>query len=328
VVGFTACLLLSACQGTVADSSHKAAERRDPQAAYAALPNRDGVAGQVGAAARLTGDSGKRGAGAGPGGPAGGTETPGGEAGGATLFYDDFLGTSVDSTKWTVVQRISDQSNSEVNCCVAANVSVSDGILRGVSKFEDYTCGDSEQAPVTEHYTSWHIQQNTPAFLYGTIEVRARPPRGTGIWPVIWMLGYKWQASQPTTANIPGAKWPSDGWCEIDIAEFWQNARNRVNNTVHYNTPGGIHEAALPFDATTRYMTYRLQWSQNSLVWSVDAEDGTGYRTLRTVTGASSVPNVPMFIVINAAVGGTGGGTPDPSTFPQTFSVDWVKVTQ
>jgi beta-glucanase (GH16 family) len=63
------------------------------------------------------------------------------------------------------------------------------------------------------------------------------------------------------------------------------------------------------------------------MVWSVDAEDGVGYRTLYSVSG-SGVPNVPMYIVINAAIGGTGGGTPNPSTFPQTFQVDYVRVTQ
>jgi len=33
-----------------------------------------------------------------------------------------------------------------------------------------------------------------------------------------------------------------------------------------------------------------------------------------------------MYVIINAAIGGSGGGTPNPSTFPQTFSVDWVRV--
>jgi beta-glucanase (GH16 family) len=75
-------------------------------------------------------------------------------------------------------------------------------------------------------------------------------------------------------------------------------------------------------------MVYRLDWQPGSLVWSVDAEDGAGFQTLRTINDAESVPDVPMYIVINAAIGGIGGGTPDPGTFPQTFSVDWVRVTQ
>jgi beta-glucanase (GH16 family) len=279
-----------------------------------------------------TGTGGTPTGGTGTGGtPTGGTGTGGTPTGGASgnvILFDDFNGTSIDTSKWTVVERISDQANHELNCCLAANVSVSGGFLVGVSKFEDHTCGDSELAPTLQHYTSWHIQQKTPSFLYGTVEVRAKEPGGTGIWPTIWMLGYKWQASQPFTANIPGHNWPHDGWCEIDIAEFLQSTRDRVNNVVHFNVPGGTQEASLPFNATTRFMVYRLQWSAGSLIWSVNAEDGAGFRTLRTVTGAGNVPDVPMYLVINAAIGGLGGGTPNPSTFPQTFTVDWVRISQ
>jgi beta-glucanase (GH16 family) len=75
-------------------------------------------------------------------------------------------------------------------------------------------------------------------------------------------------------------------------------------------------------------MVYRLEWTQTSLVWSVDAEDGRGFRKLYSVSGTRNVPNVPMYIVINSAIGGLGGGTPDPRSLPQTFAVDYVRVTQ
>jgi len=35
-----------------------------------------------------------------------------------------------------------------------------------------------------------------------------------------------------------------------------------------------------------------------------------------------------MYLTINAAIGGIGGGTPDPNTFPQVFQVDFVRITQ
>src|SRR5262249_54788989 len=74
----------------------------------------------------------------------GGTSTSdGGTDGGSVIFFDDFSGSSIDSAKWTVFDRIGDQSNGEINCCVPANVSVAGGFLVGVSKYEDHTCGDS-----------------------------------------------------------------------------------------------------------------------------------------------------------------------------------------
>jgi beta-glucanase (GH16 family) len=213
---------------------------------------------------------------------------------------------------------------------IPENVGVKDGVLEIVSKAEERSCGDSEEPPRTMPYTSGQVQQATAPFLYGTVEVRAKAPGGVGAWPAIWMLGFEWQATQPFTANTPeGVKsWPKAGWSEIDIAEFWQNERNQVNTTVHYNEPGGLHLQDLPFDATTRFMTYRLQWAPGSLVWSVDAEDGQGFRELYSVTGEDDVPNVPMYLVIHTAIGGTGGGDPDPTTFPQTFEIDSARITQ
>jgi beta-glucanase (GH16 family) len=245
-----------------------------------------------------------------------------------TIFFDDFLGTSVDNTKWDVYDRISDQANNEVNCMTPDNVNVTGGLLSIVSKREDQTCGDTQQAPVLEHYTSGQIAQKTAPFLYGTVEVRAKEPGGIGIWPTIFLLGGLWQPSQAATANIPGHDWPNGGWGEVDIAEFLNNNRTQVNNVAHVNQFGGTVLANLPFNATSRFMVYRLQWSAGALVWSVDAEDGVGFRTLRTITDTNNIPQVPYYLTINAAIGGIGVGTPDPNTFPQTMQIDWVRITQ
>jgi beta-glucanase (GH16 family) len=247
---------------------------------------------------------------------------------GATIFFDDFLGTSIDASKWNVIDRISDQENGELNCFLPANLSVGGSLLSGVARFEDHSCGDSIQAPQTEHYTSWMIQQKTPSFRYGTVEVRAKIPGGIGIWPCIWMVGFEYQTRSLATGNPPEQNWPHAGWSEIDIAEFMSNSRTTVNNQVHFESPNvGPGIKNMPYDATTRFMVYRLQWAAGSMTWSVDAEDGVGYRTLSSLSGAS-VPNVAMYVVLNMAVGGIGGGAPNSSTFPLTMQVDYVRIMQ
>src|SRR2546430_17426195 len=45
---------------------------------------------------------------------------------GTVIFFDDFLGASIDPTKWKVLNRLSDQANQEVNCVIPENVSVKD----------------------------------------------------------------------------------------------------------------------------------------------------------------------------------------------------------
>lgn len=291
-----------------------------------------------------TGGAGAAGGVPGGGGGGGGWGTTNGGAGGAgargevrvfewghdanpePLFFDDFNGSSIDLTKWIVCERVGDLSNSEVNCVKAANVTVSGSVFTGTCKFETSSCGDTTNAPASKSYTGFNVQQRTPAFLYGTIQVRAKMPGGTGIWPTIWMLGQNWQYNQQDTANVAGANWPNGGWYEIDIAEFWQNHRTAVNTTCHFNTSEGLTEENLSVDATSQYIVYRLQWTAASLIWSVDYEDGTGFHTLRTKS--TGVPDQPGYLILSAAIGGTGGGTPDSATFPQSMLVDWVLVTQ
>lgn len=251
-----------------------------------------------------------------------------------TPTSDQFAGSSIDSDMWTVYNRLGDQVNSEVNAVIPANVRVSSGTLKIDSKFEDVVAGDTTTGapnPRTVHYTSGQIAQKAPAFLYGTVEVRAKICGGTGTWPCIWMLGHEWQASQPFTANVAGADWPNDGWWEIDIAEFLSGHRTLQNCQLHFITGsrGGSGEKSLPINVTSRFMVYRLEWTATSLVWKTDCEDGSGFRTLLTITGTAGtdIPNTPGYLIIHTAIGGVGGGTPSSGTFPVTMEVDYATVT-
>lgn len=248
-------------------------------------------------------------------------------------FFDDFNGSTLDLSKWTVIDRQGDQVNSEVNANTPANLTVASSKLLITSRFEDVLSGDRDTAPPhnflstsTFHYTSGHIQQATPPFTYGTVSCRYKPCGGRGTWPALWMGGDNWQASQPYTANVAGANWPAADWNEIDYAEFYQGHRTVVNCTNHYISPDSLTEEALPYDATTRFMVYRLQWTASSIIWSVDPEDGTGFQTLRSLS--SNIPTNPMFLIINQAIGGIGGGTPVSGDYPLTSEVDWVRVTR
>jgi beta-glucanase (GH16 family) len=247
-------------------------------------------------------------------------------------FYDDFRGTTLNTRFWTPpFNRIQDLANSEVGGQLPANVRVNDGLfIDSLYVPAGFDIGDSETPPQQVFYSAGQIQQTTIPWLYGTLEVRCKCPGGTGLWPLVWMLGYLWQASQPYTANVTGAQWPHGGWCEIDLMEFLSNQRTDANCAVwFYNGTTGNGSATtytLPFAADSRYMVYRLQWSASALIWSVDCEDGLGYRTMRTLTDPDQIPNVPMYVVLSTATGGTGGGTPNPATFPQTQAMDWCRI--
>ncbi len=252
---------------------------------------------------------------------------------GATYYFaDEFEGSTVDLSRWTVINRVEDLSNSELGCDEPGNITVTGNVLQGVSQRlgSPHSCGDAYTTPANKDYSSWMIQQRKGAFIYpsgGTaiIDIRAKMPGGTGLWPSIWMMGYGEQNLQPDSANAPGSTWPNDPNWEVDIAEFLANVRTSVNNQIHRNGTDNGGSNALGFDSSSQYAVYRLRWSLGQMVWQVDAEGGSGFVTLQTIN--TNVPATGGYLILNCAVGGTGGGAVTDATLPQTMFVDYVRVT-
>ncbi|HEY8094790.1 MAG TPA: glycoside hydrolase family 16 protein [Methylobacter sp.] len=141
---------------------------------------------------------------------------------------------------------------------------------------------------------------------YGYFIMRARIPKGQGIWPSFWML--------PRS----GA-WPP----ELDIMESSGQDTNSVYMTVHF--PNGAQDQtkySSTMDLSTGYHTYALEWTPNQLIWFVDGIAEKAY------TGPN-IPNVPMYILANVAVGGTWPGSANASTsFPQSMDIDYIRAYQ
>jgi beta-glucanase (GH16 family) len=70
---------------------------------------------------------------------------------------------------------------------------------------------------------------------------------------------------------------------------------------------------------STASHVYTLIWASGSLTWQIDG--------VQTCQITCYVPTTPMFMIINTAVGGIGGGTVKNSTLPQTTQIDYVRVT-
>lgn len=181
-------------------------------------------------------------------------------------------------------------------------------------------------------YTSARIHtQGRVAWRRGRIEVRARLPRGQGLWPAIWML---------PQAHVVGES-PLLG--EIDIAEAVNlgtpcggcrsGVERRVWGVLHEPPPGRPREyrAAVALADLTDFHTYALEWSAKGMTWSLD---GRPYHRVaaRNWLKADDGPfDQPYYLVINLAV---GGGWPersnqrgvDAGALPAALVVDWVKV--
>src|SRR6185503_15547652 len=116
-----------------------------------------------------------------------------------------------------------------------------------------------------------------------------------------------------------GCPWPDAGSEEIDITEIKNSDLTTVWQNLISTARGTLSCTPTTTDVSQGFHDYALVWAPGSLVWKID-----GVATCR-YTG--TIPSGPMFLLIDAALGG-GGGPVDPSTLPQTLRVDYVKVTQ
>ena len=230
-----------------------------------------------------------------------------------TTFDDEFNGAALDTSAWVALSRPGDRGNNEIGCYRPSNVAMSGGALVLTTRV-DSSCSGCR-------YTSAMVQWRTFSFLYGTIEIRAREAGGRGTWPALWLLGADCQQTNITTPdNVGTCNWPAPGSDEVDIAETKGGNLTLVNEWLISNA--GIKGCQAPAsDVSSNWHTYSLVWQPGSLIWRID---GTVTCSLQT----ADVPSRPMFLIINTAVGGNGGGAVDDRTLPQTHSIDYVRVSQ
>lgn len=172
-------------------------------------------------------------------------------------------------------------------------------------------------------YTSARlISAERAEFAYGRIESRIRMPDGAdGLWPAFWSLG----------TNIGRVGWPRSG--EIDFVEYVSRIPYEVFGTIHgpgYSGGDSFGDAFVTFPEriSDAYHTFAVEWQPDRIEWFVD---GVSYHTATPADVAPSewVFNNPVFLVLNMAVGGFFGGPVSPeTTFPQSLTVDYVRVYQ
>lgn len=142
--------------------------------------------------------------------------------------------------------------------------------------------------------------QPTFSQTYGYFEMRAKLPRGKGVWPAFWLL----------PADL---SWPP----EVDIMESVGDP-SKYYVTYHSNAAkdGGTEVPITP-DA---FHVFAVSWDSKDVVWFVDG---------REVKRLPTPPDMhkPMFMVANVALGGDWAGQPDASTpFPASLSIDYIRA--
>jgi beta-glucanase (GH16 family) len=156
-------------------------------------------------------------------------------------------------------------------------------------------------------YTSGLISsQHSFSQQYGVFEMRARVPKGRGLWPAFWLV-------------------PLDrlGPAELDIMEVLGHETAILYTTWHSGETGAhtSYSTRTPVaDMAADFHVYRLDWSKDELKWFFDGVE----------VGRKSTPSDmhrPMFLIANLAIGGYWPKNPDAAThFPAVYEIDWIRV--
>ena len=101
---------------------------------------------------------------------------------------------------------------------------------------------------------------------YGKVEVKAKLPVGTGLWPAVWMM--------PEEDAYGG--WAASG--EIDIMENRGRLPEEVYGTLHYgaswpnNKYSGSTYSFPEGESTADFHTYGIEWEPREIRWYVDGK--------------------------------------------------------
>ncbi|SIT95996.1 Glycosyl hydrolases family 16 [Epilithonimonas bovis DSM 19482] len=230
------------------------------------------------------------------------------------VWHDEFNQPGLpDPAKWTCEVGGNGFGNNELQFYTnnrTDNARVEDGHLIIEARKEKWENRDYTSAKL--------VTKNTFPFQYGSIEVRAKLPKGKGTWPAIWML----------SQNLK--KWPDDG--EIDIMEHVGYHEGFIHGSVHtkkYNHIIGTQktDTIIVKDATKKFHIYRADWSPDKIEMYVDNHHYFTY--VNTEKTYESWPfDQPFYLIINQAVGGNWCGKEgvDSGIYPQKFLIDYVRI--
>lgn len=230
-------------------------------------------------------------------------------------FSDDFTAAGLDTAKWNTYYedgRHTTPSNAEQQYYLDANVVVSgDGTCQLVGKRED-----TVQGGTTYHYTSGMIASwQKFEQQYGYFEIRCSLPAGPGTWPAFWLL-----RSNQTPKYLAG----DHTYWEIDLFEnygadntalfansFIGDAADKRQN-IFYNGSSICDNATMHKIA--------VDWQADYVDFYFDDV------RFGRITEKAYIPNMPMYILANLAIGGVSD--PTSRAFPCSMVIDHIKVWQ
>ena len=172
-------------------------------------------------------------------------------------------------------------------------------------------------------YTSARlVTKNKGDWKYGRFEIKAKLPKGVGMWPAIWMLSTDWKYGG----------WPASG--EIDIMENVGYKPDTIFGSIHtkayyWRINTQKTKGFLVPDNDMAFHVYALEWDTDQISFFVDDNKYLSFANEKK-TFAEWPFDQRFHLLLNLAVGGDWGGQKgiDDKIFPQKMLVDYVRVYQ
>lgn len=243
-------------------------------------------------------------------------------------WNDDFIGSYIDRNNWadrssnaTLELQVfeNDADNMFINNDVEGNSCL---VLQAVKETDD-------EGNVT--YTSGGVDTYGKFdFNTGYVEMRAKLPKGAGLWPGFWFGG----TSNRDSADVV---WPQNG--EIDVFEYYGYNPSTVYHNFHfanYNEDGtweadkirkveGEYCTTIDGNFYDEFHTFGCEWTAEYVAFYVDGVLSCKYE--KDAEAFASINKEDMYLLVTLAVGGSDEAIADigNTEFPAQMAVDYVR---
>ncbi|MER2261592.1 MAG: glycoside hydrolase family 16 protein [Psychrobacillus sp.] len=215
------------------------------------------------------------------------------QAGWKLTFRDEFENKLVSPSNWNLLNS-GYKDHGRLHHYLPEQVTSDSGVLKLEVSDTPYQSYPYRSGAVTTQ--GLHEQ------MFGKYEIRAKFPKGQGLFPAIWLL--------PTDHS---------SYPEIDIVEMLGQLPNELWHVAHQKEGSRAFHLNEHIDGS-EWHTYTLDWLSDELIFYIDDEI-----TFRT----SNISHTEMYLLMNVTVGGTWVGDPNSTTtFPSYMEVDYVRIYQ
>jgi beta-glucanase (GH16 family) len=233
------------------------------------------------------------------------------------VWSDEFDYTGLpDSTKWGYEKgHVRNDETQYYEQARLKNSQVKNGNLIIAARNDNFHGAEVTSASI--------ITKGKMDFLYGKIVVKAKMPEGLGCWPAIWTEGI----------NRDTVHWPLCG--ETDILEWVGRAPQYVNGSMYMpNGMGGDTSRVTSYDVgdstilSAKYHTYSIEWDSTQIKYFYDGYNYATYKAADISAEEWQPFTKPHYLILNLAMGDTGGGPIDVTKYPFIYKIDYVRYYQ